>query len=143
GGGHVGYALSRVLSLLDFYTVVVDDRSGLKTFSKNKYADELIPESYDKLGKIVKDNSFVIIVTTGFESDKKALLQIINKDLKYIGLMGTTAKIKKISSELIKSGIKKAVLNKIHAPIGIDIGSDTPEEIAISITAELIKIKNQ
>ncbi len=131
------------MSLLDFYTVVVDDRSGLKTFSKNKYADELIPESYDKLGKIVKDNSFVIIVTTGFESDKKALLQIINKDLKYIGLMGTTAKIKKISSELIKSGIKKAVLNKIHAPIGIDIGSDTPEEIAISITAELIKIKNQ
>ncbi|MBP9191421.1 MAG: XdhC family protein, partial [Ignavibacteria bacterium] len=81
--------------------------------------------------------------TTGFETDKEALTQIINKDLKYIGLMGTMSKIKKIFSEAEKEGIKKEQLKKIHAPIGIDIGSDTPEEIAISIAAELIKFKNQ
>ena len=86
GGGHVGLALSKVLSLLDFYVVVIDDRTGVQSFSKNEYADELITGSYSKLGKLIEDNSYVVIVTTGFESDKEALLQIINKDLKYIGL---------------------------------------------------------
>lgn len=143
GGGHVGLALSKVLSLLDFYVVVIDDRTGVQSFSKNEYADELITGSYSKLGKLIEDNSYVVIVTTGFESDKEALLQIINKDLKYIGLMGTKAKIKKIFSETVRAGIKKPMLKKIHAPIGIEIGSDTPEEIAISIAAELIKTKNQ
>jgi len=143
GGGHVGLAVSKVLSTLNFYVILIDDRSDLKSFSKNKYADELISRSYNKLGKIIENNSYVVIVTTGFESDKEALIQIINKDLKYIGLMGTKAKIKKIYSEAIKSGVKKELLKKIHAPIGIDIGSDTPEEIAISIAAELIKTKNQ
>ena len=143
GGGHVGLALSKILSLLDFYVVVIDDRTGVQSFSKNEYADELITGSYSKLGKLIEDNSYVVIVTTGFESDKEALLQIINKDLKYIGLMGTKAKIKKIFSETVKAGIKKPMLKKIHAPIGIEIGSYTPEEIAISIAAELIKTKNQ
>lgn len=143
GGGHVGLAVSKVLSMLDFYVVVIDDRSGLKTFSENKFANELVSESYNKLGKLIEDNSYVVIVTTGFESDKEALIQIINKKFKYIGLMGTKAKIKKIYLEAVKSGIKKELLKKIHAPIGIEIGSDTPEEIAISIAAQLIKIKNQ
>ena len=143
GGGHVGLAVSRVLSLLNFYVVVIDDRSRLSTFSENKYADELIKGNYNNLRKLIEDNSYVVIVTTGFESDKEALIQIIKKDLKYIGLMGTKAKIKKIYTEAVKSGINGNQLDKIHAPIGIDIGSDTPEEIAISIAAELIKIKNQ
>jgi xanthine dehydrogenase accessory factor len=143
GGGHVGQAVSRVLSMLDFYVILLDDRSNLKSFSENKYADELISGSYNKLGKIIENNSYVVIVTTGFETDKEALTQIINKDLKYIGLMGTMSKIKKIFSEAEKEGIKKEQFKKIHAPIGIDIGSDTPEEIAISIAAELIKFKNQ
>lgn len=143
GGGHVGLAVSKVLSMLDFYVIVIDDRSDLKTFKENKYADKTVSGSYNKLGKLIEENSYVVIVTTGFESDKEALLQIINKDLKYIGLMGTKAKIKKIYSEAIRSGIKKEQLKKIQAPIGIDIGSDTPEEIAISIAAEIIKTKNQ
>ena len=78
------------------YVILLDDRSNLKSFSENKYADELISGSYNKLGKIIENNSYVVIVTTGFETDKEARTQIINKDLKYIGLMGTMSKIKKI-----------------------------------------------
>ena len=142
GGGHVGLAVSRLLSMLDFYVVVYDSRDDLQTMKGNKFADKIIICEYKNLGKTVKENSFIVIVTTGFESDKVALEQVINKNVKYIGLMGTRSKIKKIYNEAVKDGMKKDLLKKVHAPIGIDINSDTPEEIAISIAAEIIKVKN-
>ncbi|MDZ4711613.1 MAG: XdhC family protein [bacterium] len=142
GGGHVGLAVSKIMSLLDFYVIVYDSRDNLQTMNENIYADKKIISPYEKLGKIIKENSFVVIVTTGFESDKEALEQVITKKTKYIGLMGTKVKIKKIFNEAVKDGVKKELLKKVRAPIGIDINSDTPEEIAVSIAAEIIKIKN-
>lgn len=143
GGGHVGSAVCKILSMLDFYVVLYDSRDDLKIVKDNFYADKKIIDSYKNLGRTIKENSYIVIVTTGFDSDKEALKQVINKNAKYIGLMGTKAKINKIFSEAVKDGIKKELLKKIHAPIGIDINSDTPEEIAISIAAEIISIKNK
>ncbi|MDQ3020729.1 MAG: XdhC family protein [Bacteroidota bacterium] len=142
GSGHVGLAVCKIMSILDFYIVVYDSRGDLQTLQDNKFADKKIIDSYKNLGNAVTEDSYIIIVTTGFESDKEAIKQVINKRLKYIGLMGTKAKIKKIFNEAVKDGIKKELLEKIHAPIGIDINSDTPEEIAISIAAEIIRQKN-
>ncbi|MBK8552846.1 MAG: XdhC family protein [Ignavibacteria bacterium] len=142
GGGHVGLALSKVLSLLDFYVIVYDNRDDLRTFKENNYADKKIAGAYKDLGKIIEPDSYVVIVTTGFESDKEALKQVINKNVKYIGLMGTKAKIKKIFAEALKDGVRKEQLKTIHAPVGININSDTPEEIAVSIAAEIIREKN-
>ncbi len=142
GAGHVGLAVCRIMSLLDFYVIAFDSRDDLETMKENNFADKKIIDEFKNLGKIIKEDSYIVIVTTGFESDKEAIEQVINKRVKYIGLMGTKAKIKKIFNEVIKSGTKKELLEKIHAPIGIDINSDTPEEIAISISAEIIREKN-
>jgi xanthine dehydrogenase accessory factor len=143
GGGHVGLALSKVMSLLEFFVIVYDSRDDLRIMKENKFADRKIIDSYKNIGKVIKEDSYIAIVTTGFESDKEAVEQVINKNVRYIGLMGTKAKIKKIFNEAVKDGVRKELLNKIHAPIGIDIDSDTPEEIAISIAAEIIREKNK
>ncbi len=145
GGGHVGLAVCKVMSQLDFFVVVYDSRKDLPTVKENSYADKKIIGPYSNLGSIINEgtDNFIVIVTTGFESDKEALEQLINKEVGYIGLMGTKAKIKKIFNEAVKDGIKKDLLKKVHAPVGIDINSDTPEEIAISIAAEIIKEKNK
>lgn len=143
GGGHVALAVCKIMSMLDFYVIVYDSRDDLQTMKENIFADKKIIAPFDKLGKQIKSNSFVVIVTSGFESDKEALKQVILKDIRYIGLMGTKVKVKKIFNEAVKEGIKKEQLKKIHAPVGIDINSDTPEEIAVSIAAEIIKEKNK
>jgi len=143
GGGHVGIALCKVLSLLDFYIIIYDSRNELKKTYSELFAHKIIIDSFSNLSKAVEDDSYIVIVTTGFESDKEALMQVIGRKVKYIGLMGTNAKIKIIFSELRKEGISDKLLNKIHAPVGIDINSNTPEEIAVSIAAEIIREKNK
>ncbi len=145
GGGHVGLAASRIFSMLDFFVIVYDSRSDLRTMKENVFADKKMIGKYDKLGSVVMKNRncYVIIVTTGFESDKEALKTVLKYDVKYIGLMGTKTKLKKIFNEAVKEGIERKALEKVHAPIGIDIRSDTPEEIAVSIAAEVIREKNK
>lgn len=143
GGGHVGAAVCRILHMLDFYAIVYDNRKKLSAFGETACADKAITGAYNNLGKVIEDDSFVVIVTSSFESDKDALIQVIKKNVKYIGLMGTRAKIKKIFSEIRKEGIAEELLKKVRAPIGIDINSGTPEEIAVSIAAEIIKEKNR
>lgn len=143
GGGHVGIALCKILSMLDFYVIIYDSRKELKKTYSELFADKIIIDSFSDLGKSVEDDSYIVIVTSGYESDKEALMQVIGRNVKYIGLMGTKAKIKKIFSELRREGISGNFTEKIHAPVGIDINSNTPEEIAVSIAAEIIREKNK
>ena len=143
GGGHVGIALCKVFSLLDFYIIIYDNRKELKKKYSELFADKIIIDSFSDLGKSVEDDSYIVIVTSGYESDKEALMQVIGRNVKYIGLMGTKAKVKKIFSELRREGISDNFTDKIHAPVGIDINSNTPEEIAVSIAAEIIREKNK
>lgn len=144
GGGHVGLALSRQMKLLNFYVIVFDNRKDVKTIVENNYADKIKICSYNDIGKFIREgiNSYAAIVTSSYPSDLNAIKSIINKKLKYIGLMGSRAKIKKIFDELNASGFKPNQLKMIHAPIGIEINSETVEEIAVSIAAEIISIKN-
>ena len=145
GGGHVGLQVCRLFSLLDHYVIVYDDRKYIPTIKSNVFADKIILGKYEQLGKHITEpeNIFVIIVTTGYMSDLETLKQVAGMNCRYIGLMGTKVKIKKIFNEAVKSGLKKELLKNIHAPIGIDINSNTPEEIAVSIAAEVIRVKNQ
>jgi len=144
GCGHVGLAVCRLFSMLDFYVIAFDNRKDLPTMKKNIFADKKIIDSYENLSKHIAPEceNYVIIVTTGYETDKESLKQVIGKNVKYIGLMGTRVKIKKIFNEAVKEGVKKELLKTVNAPIGIDINSDTPEEIAVSIAAEVIREKN-
>jgi xanthine dehydrogenase accessory factor len=145
GGGHVGLALSRVMADLNFHIVVLDDRAEVATMAENTYAQEKQLVSYKSIGRQVSEGqqSYVVIMTFGHQADERVLAQLARKKLRYLGLMGSPAKIAQIFANLKRKGIGAASLKKIHAPVGLPINSHTPEEIAISIAAEIIQIKNQ
>ncbi|MCG3226612.1 MAG: XdhC family protein [Candidatus Heimdallarchaeota archaeon] len=144
GGGHVSLALSRIMKTLNFHVTVIDDRNKLPTMITNTYANEKIIASYDTIEEIIPEgnNVFVAIMTFGHISDEQVLEKIITKKCKYIGMMASSRKKQQILSNLEKKGITKSLLDTIYSPIGIKINSNTPEEIAISIAAELIQTKN-
>ncbi|MBE0570451.1 MAG: XdhC family protein [Ignavibacteriaceae bacterium] len=145
GGGHVGLAVSRVMKTLGFYIVVFDHREDVFTIEQNSFADEIIIARYEDIGKkiIESERSYIIIVTPMHAGDKATLKSVIDRKVKYIGMMGSRSKIKNIFDALLADGINEELFKKVHTPIGIDIEAETPEEIAISIAAEIIKVKNQ
>jgi xanthine dehydrogenase accessory factor len=144
GGGHVGLALSRQMSILGFYVIVFDNRKDVRTIRENTFADKKIIMDYNQIGNYIEEGSgsYVAVVTTSYPTDKLALKQILPKKLGYLGLMGSPAKLQKIFSELKAEGMSLELLKKIHAPIGVGINSQTVEEIAVSIAAEVISVKN-
>ncbi len=145
GGGHVGLALSRVMDGLDFHVRVLDDREGLETMDANAYAQEKHVVNYKKIGKDVGEGGgdYVVIMTFGHQADELVLKQLAGKRLRYLGMLGSPAKIARIFASLKKQGVGAASLKKVHAPVGLPIHSHTPEEIAVSIAAEIIQVKNQ
>jgi xanthine dehydrogenase accessory factor len=144
GGGHVGLAVSRVMKSIGFYVIVFDHREDVFTIEQNKYADEIIITKYEEIGEkvIESERSYVIIVTPIHAGDKLTLKSVINKNLKYIGMMGSARKIKTIFDALRAEGVDENLFKKVHTPIGLEIEAETPEEIAVSIAAEIIKVKN-
>ncbi len=145
GGGHVGLAVSKVMSTQDFFIITIDPRKDVFTMVNNTYANKKLFIPYDEVGKhiIEGDRSFAVIVTSEHDTDLAALKSVINKKLKYIGLMGSKAKIKSIFSKVIEQGVDPELLKKVHTPVGIEIEAESPEEIGISVAAEIIKVKNQ
>ncbi len=144
GGGHVGLAVSKIMKTLNFYVTVFDNRTEVATLSENKFANKIIITDYNKINEhIIEGNkSYVVVVTPSHDGDKDALESVLKLNLKYIGSMGSAKKIKSIFAQLKESGFSELDLDKIHTPIGIEIEAETPEEIAISIAAEIIKVKN-
>lgn len=145
GGGHVGLAVSRVMSTLDFYVTVFDHREEVATLSQNVYADKIIITPYNYINNFIieGEKSYVVIVTPSHDGDKDALKTVLQLKLKYIGSMGSTKKIKSIFAQLKEDGFSDEELKQIHTPIGLEIEAETPEEIAISIASEIIKVKNE
>ena len=144
GGGHVGLAISNVMSRLDLKVIVIDNRKDVETLKENKFADEIIIDDFVKATEIIIEDaySYIVIVTPGHLQDKDVLRAVLNKNVKYIGMMGSESKVRTIYKELKAEGIDPVLLERIHSPIGLKIKSETPDEIAISIAAEIIKIKN-
>ncbi len=144
GGGHVSLALSRVMKTLDFHITVYDDRENLPTMNNNTFTHKKQILSYDDIaGNIPEgDNIYVIVMTFRHFSDENVLERIISKKCRYIGMLASIKKAETIFSNLDKKGVSKDLLDIVHSPIGIKIQSNTPEEIAISIAAEIILTKN-
>lgn len=145
GGGHCSLALSKIMFDLNFYTRIIDDRKNLNTIIQNTFVQEKIfVNSYSELRTHFPNasNHYIVIMTQGYRSDEMAIKALKNKKFKYIGLLGSKIKTKKLLSELKKDGFQSDFINVIYTPIGLPIKSETPEEIAISIAAEIIKIKN-
>jgi xanthine dehydrogenase accessory factor len=145
GGGHCGLALSRLMRMMDFYVHVYDERPMLNTMLQNDTAHEKkVINSYSQLTDLIKDNEqdYVVIMTFGYRTDDTALRALINKKFRYLGLLGSKKKIEKMFADYRAEGWSEEKLSSIHAPVGVNIKSETPEEIAISIAAEIIKVKN-
>jgi xanthine dehydrogenase accessory factor len=146
GGGHCALAFSRLMSTMDFYIRVYDDRPQLKTMLENNSAHEkILVKDYAELANLVGagHDHFVVIMTFGYRTDYQALRALIGKEFAYLGLLGSKKKIEKMFDDYVKEGINASYLQRIHTPVGLNIKSQTPEEIAVSIAAEIIREKNK
>jgi xanthine dehydrogenase accessory factor len=143
GAGHVGTQLAHVARPVGFRIHVLDDREKFANTERFPEADEVIVDSIpDWLHKAeIPPTSYVVVVTRGHRHDLDALRSLAARDLRYIGLIGSKAKVKKIYDALLEEGMPLECLQRVHAPIGLDIGAVTPEEIAVSILAELIAVR--
>lgn len=144
GGGHCGLALSQLMHMLDFYIHLYDDRKDLNTLKQNSFAHEKHLVDYQNILQYLKATAsdYVVIMTIGYRTDKLVIKQILSNNYKYLGLLGSQQKIETLFNELRNEGINEAELQRVFSPIGIDINSKTTQEIAVSIAAEIIKIKN-
>ncbi len=145
GGGHCALALSKLMSGMDFHIKLYEEREGLNTMEQNVFAHEIsLLKSFSDLETIVQPgkHSYVVIMTFGYRTDDLALRGLLQKDFKYIGVMGSQKKMEKMFGAYRQENIDEQRLQKIHTPIGLAIRSQTPEEIAISIAAQIIAVKN-
>ncbi len=143
GGGHISLPLAKMGKLLGFKIAVIDDRAEFANPDRFPEADIVLAEdftpSFSKL-KIDK-SSYIVVVTRNHQYDDIVLEWAVGTQAKYIGMIGSKAKTKAIFSHLLAKGIPKRLLDRVHAPIGLEINAQTPEEIAVSILAEIIKVR--
>lgn len=145
GGGHVGLALSEVLSRLDFEIYILDHRENLNTMEANQFAHFRKTIAFESIDKEIPEgnNIYVVIMSFGYRTDEIIIRRLLNRRFKYIGMMGSKEKIATLYAHLLADGFTQDQLDAVHSPIGIDIKSESAQEIAISVAAQLISVKNK
>ncbi len=142
GAGHVGQALARLTIPLEFETTIFDDRADLLARFAPSGSLSVAGEIAEKLRDApIDDRTYIVIVTRGHKNDEQALHAVVGRKARYVGMIGSRRKIKLIFDDLKDMGIDPHMLADVHAPIGVDIGSVTVEEIALSIAAELVQVR--
>ena len=145
GGGHISEQLAPFVKKVHFRVVIIDDREMFANRQRFPEADEVIvsefEECFDQLS--IDNSSYIVIVTRGHLYDAFVLERAIKTNARYIGMIGSKKKIMTLYQGLMKKGISKETLKRVRAPIGLEINSETPEEIAVSIAAELIKVRGE
>lgn len=142
GGGHCALALSRLMQTLSYEVFVFDHRPEVETLRQNVYSRRIeIIEDYAQAGPRIEHPRLtaVVVMTAAFPSDVRALLGLAGLPFPFIGLMGSAAKLAEIFLQLQQLGVPRERLSNLHAPVGLEIGSSTPEEIAVSVAAQLLK----
>jgi xanthine dehydrogenase accessory factor len=145
GGGHVGQALSRITAATELFSVtVIDDRKEYANITKHPNADYVILTDRDFSTAIpeIDADTYLVILTRCHATDQLLVKKFIHSPAAYIGLIGSRPKIRQFAKELETDGISATAFERIHAPIGIQIGGKDPAEIAISILAEMIQTQN-
>jgi xanthine dehydrogenase accessory factor len=145
GAGHIGKALAHYGSLLEFEVTVIDDRPEYASSENIPDADHIVVEEIGSAMKrlIIKPDTYIVIVTRGHKDDAAALKQCINAEAAYIGMIGSKTKVAAMRKNFLENGwATEQRWNNIHAPVGLDISSQSVEEIAISIAAQLVLVKN-
>ncbi len=145
GAGHVSFNLYKVARNAGFDVTVVDDRQSYANRERFPEAKEVIAEDFDKvMARLTpSEAAYIVIVTRGHRDDMRVLRWAVQSQARYIGMIGSKRKTITIFRELVKEGLAPELFERVHAPVGLDIGAITPEEIAVAITAELIAIRRK
>ena len=143
GAGHISKSLSKVATLAGFATVVVDDRESFANRERFPEAADVRAEEYEQVfGNLnINETSYLIIVTRGHRDDMRVLKLAIGTPARYIAMIGSKRKVLNVFRELEKEGIPRAAFERLRAPMGLDIGAISPEEIAVSVVAEMIAVR--
>src|ERR1035438_2615751 len=143
GGGHISKSLAKVLDLAGFRVSVVDNREAFANRERFPEAAEVHAEEYEDIFPklAINETSYIIIVTRGHRDDMRVLQLAIATPARYIAMIGSKRKVIAVIKELEKDGLPRAAFDRIHAPMGLDIGAISPEEIAISVAAEMIAVR--
>lgn len=144
GGGHVSITVSDLFVKLGFYVVVLDNREALNTLALNTSAHQKKLVNYHEISNYIPEGKhhYVTIMTHKYTDDKLVLSKLIRNSYKFIGVLGSKAKLKTLWEVLLKEGCTQAELDSVYAPIGLAIKSQTPEEIAVSIAAQIVQVRN-
>jgi xanthine dehydrogenase accessory factor len=144
GAGHVGFHLANMAQEVGFHVHVIDDREKFANRERFPNAAEVVADDIPAWIERtpLPAHAYVVVVTRGHTNDLDALRALAPRELRYLGLIGSRAKVARISDQLLGEGMAPALLTQVHAPIGIDIGAVTPQEIAVSILAELVAVKH-
>jgi xanthine dehydrogenase accessory factor len=144
GAGHVGYFVAKMAYEVGFQVHVIDDREKFANTDRfGPGIDVLVDDIPAWLeSHQLRPTSYAVVVTRGHTHDLDAMRALATRPLRYRGLIGSKAKVKRIFDALLEEGVSADALKGIHAPIGLDIGAITPQEIGVSIVAELIAVKH-
>jgi xanthine dehydrogenase accessory factor len=145
GAGHVSAALCPLAKTVGFQITVFDDRPTFANPERFPEADDLVVRPFDSLleNLLIAPNAYVVIMTRGHLHDHQVLRQVLDKPFQYIGMIGSRHKRGVIFKTLRQENFSEDLIQSIHTPIGLEINAETPEEIAVSIVAELIQVRNQ
>lgn len=143
GAGHISKSLSNVLTMAGFLTTVIDDRESFANRERFPTADEVIAGEYEEIctGLNIVEGSYIVIVTRGHRDDMRVLRWATGTPAKYVSMIGSKRKVINVIKELEKEGISREAMSRVFAPMGLEIGAVSPEEIAISVAAEMIAVR--
>ena len=143
GGGHIAYTLAKMAKLVGFKIVVIDDRPEYANPKRFPEAEQTLAIDFAKAFSNLKigKSGYIVIVTYGHSGDEVVLEGALKTKARYIGMIGSKTKNKVVFSHLLTKGFSQELLDRVHAPIGLAINAQTPDEIAVSILAEMIKVR--
>ena len=143
GAGHVGYQLGAIAPTVGFRLHVVDDRQKFANHERFPAADEVVVESLDQWVATadIPASAYVVVLTRGHRQDFDVLRALSGRTFRYVGLIGSRAKVARLTDALVDAGVSPDWIKQLRAPIGFDIGAVSPEEIAVAILAELIAVR--
>ncbi len=143
GAGHISKSLSKLASIAGFATVVVDDRQAFATSERFPDAEQVLTGAYETVFPAlgINEGSFIVIVTRGHRDDMQVLRLALATPARYIAMIGSKRKVIALARQLESEGVPEEAFERVHAPMGLEIGAVTPEEIAVSVVAEMIAVR--
>ncbi|HEX8984860.1 MAG TPA: XdhC/CoxI family protein [Bryobacteraceae bacterium] len=143
GAGHISKSLSKIASLAGFGVTVIDDREAFANRERFPEADETLAGGYEELFPALEvgGDSYLVIVTRGHRDDMRVLRWAVGTQARYVAMIGSKRKVISVVKELEKEGLPREAFERIHAPMGLEIGAVMPEEIAVSVVAEMIAVR--